>query len=124
MLRTSIATATVPPPRSLAAALDASAAGAMRGSLCGVPRETVQGFLHHRVEGGSMDLFEIDDTQRMRREEAAARLHALAEALARNNVVQFERDGRRITVQVPDEVDLKIEVELGDENELEVELTW
>ena len=71
-----------------------------------------------------MDLFEIDDSQHMRREEAAARLHALADALARNNVVQFERDGRRITVQVPDEVDLKIEVELGDENELEVELTW
>jgi amphi-Trp domain-containing protein len=71
-----------------------------------------------------MDLFEIDDSQHMRREEAAARLHALADALARNNVVQFERDGRRITVQVPDEVDLKIEVELGEENELEVELTW
>jgi amphi-Trp domain-containing protein len=71
-----------------------------------------------------MDLFEIDDTQRMRREDAAARLHALADALARNNAVQFERDGRRITVQVPDEVDQKIEVELGEENELEVELTW
>ena len=71
-----------------------------------------------------MDLFEIDDSQHMRREEAAVRLHALADALARNNVVQFERDGRRITVQVPDEVDLKIEVELGEENELEVELTW
>ena len=71
-----------------------------------------------------MDLFEIDDSQHMRREEAAARLHALADALARNNAVQFERDGRRITVQVPDEVDLKIEVELGEENELEVELTW
>jgi len=71
-----------------------------------------------------MDLFEIDDTQRMRREEAAARLRALADALARNNSIEFERDGRRITVRVPDEVDLKIEVELGDENELEVELTW
>ena len=33
--------------------------------------------------------------------------------------------GRRITVRVPDEVDLKIEVEIGDdENELEIELTW
>jgi amphi-Trp domain-containing protein len=71
-----------------------------------------------------VDLFEIDDTQRVRREEAAARLHALADALARNNTIEFERGGRRITVRVPDEVDLKIEVELGDENELEVELTW
>ena len=71
-----------------------------------------------------MDLFEIDDTQRVRREEAAARLHALADALARNNTIEFERAGRRITVRVPDEVDLKIEVELGADNELEVELTW
>jgi amphi-Trp domain-containing protein len=71
-----------------------------------------------------MDLFEIDEKQRLRREEAASRLHALADALSRNNAVEFERDGRRITVRVPDEVDLKIEVELGEENELEVELTW
>jgi amphi-Trp domain-containing protein len=71
-----------------------------------------------------MDLFQIGDVGRLRREEAAARLHALADALARNNAIEFDRDGRRITVRVPDEVDLKIEVELGDENELEVELTW
>ena len=72
-----------------------------------------------------MDLFEIDETQRLRREEAAARLHALADALARHNEVEFERDGRRITVHVPDEVNMKIEVEVGDdERELEIELTW
>ena len=71
-----------------------------------------------------MDLFEIDDTHRVRREDAAARLHALADALADHNSVEFLRDGKRITVRVPDEVDLKIEVELGDENELEIELTW
>jgi amphi-Trp domain-containing protein len=70
------------------------------------------------------DLFEIAETQHLRREEAAARLHALADALASNNSVEFERDGRRITVSVPDEVDLKVEVELGDNNELEIELTW
>jgi len=72
-----------------------------------------------------MDLFEIDETQRLRREAAAERLHALADALARNNVIEFERDGRRITVQVPDEVDFKIEVEIGDDQrEVEIELTW
>ena len=71
-----------------------------------------------------MDLFEIDETKRLRREEAAARLRELADALARNNDEAFERDGRRITVDVPDEVNLKIEVEIGDENELEIELTW
>jgi amphi-Trp domain-containing protein len=71
-----------------------------------------------------MDLFEIDETQRLRREEAAARLRALADALAKHNSVEFERGGNRITVRVPDEVNLKVEVELGDENELEIELTW
>lgn len=73
-----------------------------------------------------MDLFDIDDTQLVSREEAAARLHALADALAKNNSVQFERAGRRITVRIPDQVNLKVEVEVGDEgeNELEVELTW
>ncbi|WP_159602164.1 amphi-Trp domain-containing protein [Agromyces humi] len=73
-----------------------------------------------------MHLFDIDDAQRMSREEAAAKLHALADALAKNNSVEFSRAGRQITVRVPDQVDLKVEVELGDEgeNELEVELTW
>lgn len=73
-----------------------------------------------------MDLIDINDTQRMSREEAAAKLRVLADALAKNNSVEFDRAGRRITVRVPDQVDLKVEVELGDEgeNELEVELTW
>ncbi|MBA4608352.1 MULTISPECIES: amphi-Trp domain-containing protein [Aeromicrobium] len=70
------------------------------------------------------DLFEIDQTQRLRREEAAARLHALADALARHNSVEFEKNGHRITVDVPDEVELTVEVEIGDENELEIELRW
>jgi amphi-Trp domain-containing protein len=71
-----------------------------------------------------MDLFEIDESRRMSREDAAARLRDLANALAKNNSVEFERGGNRITVRVPDEVNLKVEVELGDENELEIELTW
>lgn len=71
-----------------------------------------------------MDIFEIDDTQTMKREEAAARLHALADALARHNSVEFQRGDRQITVSIPDEVALKVEVELGDENELEIELSW
>jgi amphi-Trp domain-containing protein len=71
------------------------------------------------------NLIEIDETRKMRREEAAARLHALADALARNNTVEFEKGGHRITVRVPDEVELKVEVEIGDdEGELEIELTW
>ncbi|QBX56192.1 amphi-Trp domain-containing protein [Nocardioides seonyuensis] len=71
-----------------------------------------------------MDLFEIAETKRMRREEAAAQLRALADSLSSNNSVSFQREGRQVTVSVPDEVELKIEVELGEENELEIELTW
>lgn len=72
-----------------------------------------------------MDLLELDDTRRMKREEAAARLRELADELASNNSVEFLRGNSRITVRVPDEVNLKVEVELGDdENELEIELTW
>ncbi|MCR1785527.1 amphi-Trp domain-containing protein [Nocardioides carbamazepini] len=70
------------------------------------------------------DLFEIDQTQRLRREEAAARLRALADSLERHNSVTFEREGRRITVDVPDEVELTVEVEIGEESELEIELRW
>jgi amphi-Trp domain-containing protein len=38
--------------------------------------------------------------------------------------VEFSRGGGRVTVAVPDEVNLKVEVELGDDNEIEIELTW
>ena len=63
-----------------------------------------------------MDLLELQEKRRLRREEAAARLRALADALASNNEVEFER---------ADEVDFKLEIEIGDdEREIEIELTW
>lgn len=72
-----------------------------------------------------MDLIEIAEKERLSREDAAARLRNLADALAQNNEVAFQRGDMRITVHVPDEVALKLEVEVGDEgSELEVELTW
>ncbi|MER6939078.1 amphi-Trp domain-containing protein [Nocardioides sp. NPDC127514] len=72
-----------------------------------------------------MDLLEVTERAKLRREDAAARLHALADALARNNEIEFEREGLRFKVRVPDEVDFKLEVEIGDdERELEVELKW
>ncbi|MBC9225770.1 amphi-Trp domain-containing protein [Aeromicrobium sp. 636] len=71
-----------------------------------------------------MDLFELDQTQRLSREAAAAKLHALADALARHNSVEFIKGDNRITVDVPDEVELSVEIEIGDENELEIELRW
>ncbi|TWH04974.1 amphi-Trp domain-containing protein [Nocardioides sp. J9] len=70
------------------------------------------------------ELFEIDDTRTLRREEAAARLRALADMLARNNSVEFVRGGKQVTVRIPDEVELKVELEIGEDNELEIELTW
>ena len=70
-----------------------------------------------------MQLMEIKES--LSREAAAARLHLLADALAKDNEVEFERAGLRITVRVPDQVQFKLEVEIGDDgNELEVELTW
>ncbi len=57
-----------------------------------------------------------------RREE---RLRALADELARHNEVAFEREGVRYTVDVPDEVGFKLEIEVGsDGSEIEVELSW
>jgi amphi-Trp domain-containing protein len=72
-----------------------------------------------------MDIFEVELKERLSREEAAARLHKLADMLARHNDIEFERGGMQFTVRVPDEVNLKLELEIGDdERELEIELTW
>ncbi len=72
-----------------------------------------------------MDIFEIEQKATVTREEAAKRLHVIADKLASNNDVEFERDGIKIKAHVPDEVKLKIEFEVEtDERELEIELTW
>jgi len=72
-----------------------------------------------------MDIFEVETKERLSREDAAARLHGLADMLARHNDVEFERGGMRFTVHVPDEVELKVELEIeSDERELEIELSW
>jgi amphi-Trp domain-containing protein len=72
-----------------------------------------------------MDIVEIKETEKLRREEAAERLRAIADMLARHNDVEFERGNMRIKVKVPDEVNFKLELEVeDDERELEIELTW
>ena len=72
-----------------------------------------------------MELLEIERKETLRREEAAERLHALADMLARHNDVEFDRGGMHFTLRVPDELRLKVELEVGDdETELEIELTW
>ena len=72
-----------------------------------------------------MDIMEVSERERLSREDAAGRLRALADMLARHNDVEFERGGMRFKVGVPDEVDFKLEIEIGDdEREIEIELTW
>ena len=81
----------------------------------------------HRThdKGELMDIFEVEQKERLTREEVAARLRNLADMLARHNDIEFDRGGMRFTVHVPDEVDLKIELEVeSDQRELEIELTW
>jgi amphi-Trp domain-containing protein len=72
-----------------------------------------------------MDILEMEQKEKLTRKEAAARLKAFAEKLAKSNDIEFERGGMQIKVHVPDEVELKVELELEtDERELEIELTW
>ena len=72
-----------------------------------------------------MELIEIEEKARLRREDAAARLRAIADMLARHNEVAFERDGLRYKVRVPDEIDFELEIEIGaDGSGIEIELNW
>ncbi len=59
------------------------------------------------------------------REEAARRLRAIADELASNNGLQVTREGKRLSVRVPDEVQLSVEIEQDDEGmEIEIEIGW
>jgi amphi-Trp domain-containing protein len=72
-----------------------------------------------------MELMELKENQKVGREEAAARLHAIAEELASGNDIVFERDSLKFVARVPSEVQLKIEFEIEDDgSEFEIELTW
>jgi amphi-Trp domain-containing protein len=72
-----------------------------------------------------MDLLEITEKRKMGREEAARFLHTLADALARHNAIDLVREGIKIHVKVPDEVELEFEVEIeSDESSIEVEISW
>lgn len=72
-----------------------------------------------------MELLEIENERRLRREEAAAQLRALADSLSRHNEVAFRRDGLDYRVAVPDQVTMSVEIEIGDDSsEIEVEISW
>ena len=51
-----------------------------------------------------MELFEVSQKEQLGREEAAQRLHALADSLAQHNDVEFERSGMQFKVRVPDQL--------------------
>ena len=85
--------------------------------------------LHGRVQsariGAALDLVELKEKTTLRREDAAARLHAIADELASGNDIVMERGNLRFVARVPDEVHLKIEFEVEDDgSEFEIELTW
>ncbi|MGB0094632.1 MAG: amphi-Trp domain-containing protein [Solirubrobacteraceae bacterium] len=68
---------------------------------------------------------ELKEKTTLSREEAAARLRAIADDLASNNSVVIEREHIRFVAHVPDQVNLKLEFEIEDDGtELEIELTW
>lgn len=72
-----------------------------------------------------MDIFEVEQKETVTRAEVARRLRVLADMLDRHNDLEFDRGGMHFTVAVPDEVRLKVELEVeSDERELEIELTW
>lgn len=72
-----------------------------------------------------MDLMDISVKRKMRREEAAKVLHELADSLARQNAVNFTKDGVKVHIKVPDEVDVEFEVEIeSDESSIEIEISW
>ncbi len=72
-----------------------------------------------------MDLIEYSSEERLGREAAAQRLRELADELARNNEVPFERDGVRYTLKVPNEVTYSLEIEVGEDgSEVEIEIKW
>jgi amphi-Trp domain-containing protein len=73
-----------------------------------------------------MDMFEVQQKDTLTRKEVATRLRRLANLLAgEDEEVTFERGGMEFKVNVPETVNLKVELEIGTEaKELEIELTW
>jgi amphi-Trp domain-containing protein len=72
-----------------------------------------------------MELMELKERETLSREVAAARLRSIADELASGNDIVMQKDNLRFVAKVPDEVNLKIEFEVSDdETEFEIELTW
>jgi amphi-Trp domain-containing protein len=73
----------------------------------------------------SDELLKLKEKEQLTREQAGARLRAIAHELESGNDVVFEQGGMRFVAKVPDHVELKLEFEVGeDETEFEIELSW
>ncbi len=70
------------------------------------------------------ELLEITEKQTMSREDAAARLRSLADQISRHNQIEFIRNGMAFTAKIPAQVELSVEIEIGEESEIEIELNW
>lgn len=70
------------------------------------------------------ELLEITEKEKMSREDAAARLRSLADQISRHNQIEFERNGKTFTAKIPAQVELSVEIEIGEESEIEIELSW
>jgi len=71
-----------------------------------------------------MNLIDYETKTSLSREQAAEVLRQIADSLGRHNDLEFTRDGLRYVVDVADTVELEIEIEVGDENSLEIEISW
>jgi amphi-Trp domain-containing protein len=72
-----------------------------------------------------MEPIKIESKQTLSRKDVAAWLSALADQLAAGDEVELDRDGVQLKFGVPDELDLEVELELGDgKTELEIEMHW
>jgi len=72
-----------------------------------------------------MALVETETEEQLRREEVAERLRQLADTLSRHNQVEFNREGMRYVVKVPDQVEYSLEIEITDDGgEIEIEIKW
>ncbi len=72
----------------------------------------------------SDELFEHETTTEMTREEAAQRLRDLADVISRHNEVSYVENNKTVRVDIPPTVRLTVEIERGDESEIEIEISW
>jgi amphi-Trp domain-containing protein len=72
-----------------------------------------------------MELLEISEKRKMSREEAAKLLNKIADSLARQNKLEFIREGKNVRIDVADQVEVELELEVEtDGASLEIEINW